>query len=135
MCLLSFHTYVKSLNKSHFSRLMFFKLMLDLAGYWIFHCHIEFHVEVGMSLVFKVGEHDQMPPVPLQFPECGNYMPDLYPTPVCEDRFHLMSLLPFISSEHCKSQASLHTSVYNFRYIFIIHTVFWLYCKSKLFST
>lgn len=44
-------------------------------GYWMFHCHIEFHVEVGMALIFKVGEHSQMPPVPLGFPTCGNYFP------------------------------------------------------------
>lgn len=44
-------------------------------GYWLFHCHIEFHVEVGMALVFKVGDHDQMRPVPKDFPTCSNYMP------------------------------------------------------------
>lgn len=44
-------------------------------GYWLFHCHIEFHVEVGMALVFKVGDHEQMRPVPKEFPTCSNYMP------------------------------------------------------------
>ncbi|XP_063393914.1 uncharacterized protein LOC134679036 [Cydia fagiglandana] len=48
----------------------------DNPGYWLFHCHIEFHVEIGMALVFKVGEHKDMPPVPRNFPRCGNYMPD-----------------------------------------------------------
>lgn len=42
-------------------------------GYWFFHCHIEFHVEIGMALVFKFGEHEDMPPVPRDFPKCGNY--------------------------------------------------------------
>nr|XP_031845394.1 laccase-1-like isoform X2 [Nomia melanderi]XP_031845395.1 laccase-1-like isoform X2 [Nomia melanderi]XP_031845396.1 laccase-1-like isoform X2 [Nomia melanderi]XP_031845397.1 laccase-1-like isoform X2 [Nomia melanderi]XP_031845399.1 laccase-1-like isoform X2 [Nomia melanderi]XP_031845400.1 laccase-1-like isoform X2 [Nomia melanderi] len=42
-------------------------------GYWLFHCHIEFHAEVGMSLVFKVGEDEDMPPVPRNFPHCGNW--------------------------------------------------------------
>uniref|UniRef100_A0A1B6BZ72 Laccase n=2 Tax=Clastoptera arizonana TaxID=38151 RepID=A0A1B6BZ72_9HEMI len=46
-------------------------------GYWIFHCHIEFHVEVGMALIFKIGEHSSFPPVPPEFPQCGNYY---YPT-------------------------------------------------------
>lgn len=90
----------------------------------MFHCHIEFHVEVGMSLVFKVGEHEQMPPVPLQFPQCGNYMPDLYPTPACEARLGIMNLLPFTSEEHCKSHATLHTGAYSFIYVCIIHVVF-----------
>ncbi|XP_012552135.1 uncharacterized protein LOC100174976 isoform X1 [Bombyx mori] len=48
----------------------------DNPGYWLFHCHIEFHVEVGMALVFKVGDHKDMPPVPREFPKCGSYIPD-----------------------------------------------------------
>lgn len=41
----------------------------------MFHCHIEFHVEVGMAVIFKVGDHAQMPRVPRGFPTCGNYFP------------------------------------------------------------
>lgn len=26
-------------------------------GFWLFHCHIEFHVEIGMALILKVGEY------------------------------------------------------------------------------
>ncbi|XP_075986047.1 uncharacterized protein LOC142983100 [Anticarsia gemmatalis] len=48
----------------------------DNPGYWLFHCHIEFHVEIGMALVFKVGEHKDMAPVPRDFPSCGSYLPD-----------------------------------------------------------
>ncbi|KOC68923.1 Laccase-4 [Habropoda laboriosa] len=48
----------------------------DNPGYWLFHCHIEFHAEVGMSLVFKVGEHEDMLPVPRNFPTCGNWQPE-----------------------------------------------------------
>lgn len=45
-------------------------------GYWLFHCHIEFHAEIGMALVIKVGDNDQMVPVPRNFPTCGDYVPD-----------------------------------------------------------
>ncbi|XP_072743518.1 uncharacterized protein [Anoplolepis gracilipes] len=45
----------------------------DNPGYWLFHCHIEFHAEIGMALIFKVGEHEEMPPVPRNFPKCGNW--------------------------------------------------------------
>ncbi|XP_017843672.2 uncharacterized protein LOC108600530 isoform X2 [Drosophila busckii] len=45
-------------------------------GYWLFHCHIEFHAEIGMALVVKVGDNDQMMPVPRNFPTCGDYVPD-----------------------------------------------------------
>lgn len=46
-----------------------------ILGYWLFHCHIEFHAEVGMSLVFKVGDHSEMLPVPTKFPQCGDWQP------------------------------------------------------------
>lgn len=45
----------------------------DNPGYWLFHCHIEFHAEIGMALVFKVGEHENMAEVPNNFPTCGNF--------------------------------------------------------------
>ncbi|KAF5305483.1 hypothetical protein FQA39_LY01574 [Lamprigera yunnana] len=44
-------------------------------GYWLLHCHIEFHIEIGMALVFKVGDHKDMVPIPEEFPQCGNFMP------------------------------------------------------------
>ncbi|XP_023314043.1 laccase-2-like [Trichogramma pretiosum] len=44
-------------------------------GYWFFHCHFEQHTNVGMSLIFKVGEHNQFPPKPQGFPKCGSYTP------------------------------------------------------------
>ncbi|TGZ54926.1 Uncharacterized protein DBV15_05335 [Temnothorax longispinosus] len=44
-------------------------------GYWLFHCHIEFHAEIGMSLIFKVGEDKELPPVPNNFPKCGDWKP------------------------------------------------------------
>lgn len=46
-------------------------------GFWLFHCHIEFHVEVGMALVFKIGDYNQMPHVPDHFPTCSNFIPKL----------------------------------------------------------
>ena len=32
---------------------------------------------VGMALVFKVGEHEQFPLKPKNFPKCGDYTSDL----------------------------------------------------------
>ncbi|XP_053671441.1 uncharacterized protein LOC128721687 [Anopheles nili] len=46
-------------------------------GYWLFHCHIEFHAEIGMSLVLKVGDNAEMVPVPANFPTCSNFQPKL----------------------------------------------------------
>ncbi|XP_063981172.1 uncharacterized protein LOC135164603 [Diachasmimorpha longicaudata] len=47
----------------------------DNPGYWLFHCHIEFHMEMGMALIFKIGEHSEMRPVPENFPTCGDWKP------------------------------------------------------------
>lgn len=46
-------------------------------GYWLFHCHIEFHAEIGMSLVLKVGDKSEMLAAPPDFPTCYDYTPGL----------------------------------------------------------
>lgn len=48
-------------------------------GYWLFHCHIDFHAAMGMAIIFKFGEHEQMVPTPRGFPTCGNYFGDINP--------------------------------------------------------
>lgn len=39
------------------------------------HCHLDFHAEIGMAVILKVGEFDQMLPAPRGFPTCQNYSP------------------------------------------------------------
>ena len=39
-------------------------------GMWLFHCHIDIHSELGMTLVFKVGDTTQFPLLPSNFPSC-----------------------------------------------------------------
>lgn len=51
------------------------RFLANNPGFWLFHCHIEFHVEVGMALIFKVGDYDQMRPLPKNFPYCSNFVP------------------------------------------------------------
>ncbi|KZS15189.1 Laccase 2 [Daphnia magna] len=58
------------------------RFMATNPGYWLFHCHLSFHIEVGMGLIFKVGEHHDFPQVPENFPKCGSWLP-----PVDEDEF------------------------------------------------
>lgn len=33
------------------------RFVADNPGYWLAHCHMEAHGELGMSFVMKVGEH------------------------------------------------------------------------------
>ncbi|XP_063981169.1 uncharacterized protein LOC135164602 isoform X2 [Diachasmimorpha longicaudata] len=59
----------------------------DNPGYWLLHCHIEFHVEIGMAVIFKIGEHKEMKSVPVDFPECGNWKPTGPPEFVAKPTF------------------------------------------------
>lgn len=47
-------------------------------GYWLLHCHFEWHMAIGMAALLQVGEPaaDVRPPVPLDVPRCGNYQPE-----------------------------------------------------------
>nr|CAH7760853.1 unnamed protein product [Callosobruchus chinensis] len=49
----------------------------DNPGPWFFHCHFDVHMIVGMAFIFQVGELSDLPPVPDDFPRCGNYLPNL----------------------------------------------------------
>lgn len=51
------------------------RFLANNPGFWLLHCHIEFHVEVGMALIFKVGDYSQMAPLPRNFPTCSGFMP------------------------------------------------------------
>ncbi|XP_069129164.1 uncharacterized protein [Argopecten irradians] len=42
-------------------------------GFWFFHCHIEIHQIMGMALILQVGDVDEMPPTPKNFPTCGSF--------------------------------------------------------------
>ncbi|KAJ8030199.1 L-ascorbate oxidase [Holothuria leucospilota] len=42
-------------------------------GWWFFHCHLEFHVEIGMSLVIHTGTDDDLQDTPADFPKCYDW--------------------------------------------------------------
>jgi FtsP/CotA-like multicopper oxidase with cupredoxin domain len=50
----------------------------DNPGFWIMHCHFEWHMAAGMGLVLQVGEPREMAKAPKGFPKCGSFMPDIY---------------------------------------------------------
>ncbi|XP_012268620.2 laccase-4-like [Athalia rosae] len=49
------------------------RLIANNPGYWFFHCHISNHAEMGMGVVLKVGEHEDMIQPPDSFPTCGHW--------------------------------------------------------------
>ncbi|KAK7083883.1 Mco1p [Halocaridina rubra] len=49
----------------------------DNPGWWLMHCHLSFHSELGMVALLHVGETTDLPAVPPGFPTCGSFMPSL----------------------------------------------------------
>ncbi|XP_042889082.1 laccase-like [Penaeus japonicus] len=49
----------------------------DNPGWWLMHCHLTFHSEVGMAALLHVGGAEDLPPVPTGFPTCGHFMPEI----------------------------------------------------------
>jgi len=50
------------------------RVVTDSPGWWIFHCHIDFHLATGMDLVLKVGTSSEIKrwnPVPPGYLECA----------------------------------------------------------------
>ena len=42
-------------------------------GIWLVHCHLDFHMEIGMGFVIKVGEDKNFRKPPENWPKCGSF--------------------------------------------------------------
>jgi L-ascorbate oxidase len=50
------------------------RFIADNPGIWFFHCHLDFHSEVGMALLLKVGKDEDLPKISTDYwPQCGNF--------------------------------------------------------------
>lgn len=47
-------------------------------GYWLFHCHLEYHMKPGMTATIKVGIRSDMSKPPTNFPTCGHFLTPVY---------------------------------------------------------
>ncbi|XP_033122701.1 laccase-15-like isoform X2 [Anneissia japonica] len=45
-------------------------------GYWFFHCHVNYHSEFGMTMVIQIGDDEEIPRPPDNYPTCGSWSPD-----------------------------------------------------------
>ncbi|KAF6203776.1 hypothetical protein GE061_002111 [Apolygus lucorum] len=54
-----------------------FRFRADNPGYWLFHCHFLFHIVIGMNLILHVGTQADLPPIPPNFPTCGDFLPNI----------------------------------------------------------
>ena len=39
----------------------------------MFHCHLDFHSEIGMGLLIKIGKNNDLPKEPKGWPKCGSF--------------------------------------------------------------
>lgn len=49
------------------------RFLTNNPGTWLFHCHLEFHSEIGMAFMVRVGQTKDLPSLPKNWPQCGNY--------------------------------------------------------------
>lgn len=49
----------------------------DNPGFWLLHCHFEWHMAMGMTLIVQVGEPSDFVKAPKGFPTCRDYTPDV----------------------------------------------------------
>ncbi|XP_066252634.1 uncharacterized protein [Euwallacea similis] len=87
------------------------RFQADNPGFWIFHCHLEFHAEIGMALIFKIGEDSQMLPVPEGFPRCGDYLPsvpdDTEPSkPICSKNALIKNFEKVLYGDYCQDSSA-----------------------------
>ncbi|XP_018575086.1 laccase-7-like, partial [Anoplophora glabripennis] len=54
-----------------------FRFRAENPGFWLFHCHFLFHIAIGMNLIIHVGTQSDLPPVPHNFPRCGDHKPPI----------------------------------------------------------
>lgn len=52
------------------------RLKADNPGFWLGHCHFEWHLAIGMGFILQVGEVEQMKKPPQNYAKCHNYMPE-----------------------------------------------------------
>lgn len=52
------------------------KFRADNPGFWLGHCHFDWHLAVGMAVIFQVGELDQMKKRPEGYGECKSFQPN-----------------------------------------------------------
>ncbi|XP_030837936.1 laccase-4-like [Strongylocentrotus purpuratus] len=51
-------------------RFTILRFKADNPGWWLFHCHMDVHLELGMAVVFHVGDDRDLPPPPSTMPVC-----------------------------------------------------------------
>ncbi|KAK3593693.1 hypothetical protein CHS0354_013589 [Potamilus streckersoni] len=52
------------------------KFVAKHPGFWLFHCHVGFHLAMGLGMVIQVGEIHEMTQPPPSFPRCGSWRTD-----------------------------------------------------------
>ncbi|XP_041353680.1 L-ascorbate oxidase-like [Gigantopelta aegis] len=49
------------------------RFVADNPGFGFLHCHVKFHLSLGMGLIIQVGKPHEMPKPPNNWPKCGDW--------------------------------------------------------------
>jgi L-ascorbate oxidase len=49
------------------------RFVADNPGAWFFHCHLDFHLVLGLALIVRVGNENDLPEKPPGWPQFGDY--------------------------------------------------------------
>jgi len=96
------------------------RFVADNAGMWLFHCHIDWHVEMGMGFAFDISS-EKSPPPPLDYQFCGSVFPSSFTA----------STTPLIASSSNSDwrigKNSLAVVVVLFLFLFIAYLAFFFF--------
>lgn len=71
--------------------LVVLRVLFDNPGFWIMHCHIDWHLGIGMAFLIQVGELDEITPPPNNFPTCRDYKPTVELVNVVQPKVDLIN--------------------------------------------
>ncbi|XP_065929673.1 uncharacterized protein [Magallana gigas] len=74
----------------------------DNPGFWLMHCHLEAHMDIGMAVVLQVGEISEQPKPPKDFPKCSNFKRESLYKPVSKEHFNGFLQLPEVENTTTK---------------------------------
>lgn len=55
--------------------LVVLRVLFDNPGFWMMHCHIDWHLGIGMAFIIQVGEFDEFKSAPETIPQCRDFKP------------------------------------------------------------
>lgn len=82
------------------------RFQTDNPGFWLMHCHLEAHMDIGMAVVLQVGEISEQPKPPKDFPKCSNFKRESLYKSESKEHFNGFLQLPEIEKTTTKGNTT-----------------------------